>query len=61
MALLTTIPASEMMPIMVIRTTKSILKIKSPNKTPIKLRNTDMEMIIGGCCRIKLCNQNQEN
>ena len=47
MALLTTIPAREMIPIMVIKITKSILKISNPNRTPIKLKNTEMEIIIG--------------
>ena len=40
-------PASEMMPIIVMRITKSIRKISNPKRTPIKLKTTDIEMIIG--------------
>ncbi len=47
MALLTTIPANEITPIMVIITTNSILKAISPSNTPIKLNTTANEIIIG--------------
>ena len=47
MALFTTIPAKEIMPIMVIRITNSILKITNPSSTPIKLNSTETEIIIG--------------
>ena len=40
MALFTTTPAREMIPIMVIMMTKSILKIRSPSNTPMNERIT---------------------
>ena len=45
--LLTTIPDREMMPIMVIRITKGILKMLIPYKTPVKLKKIERRMING--------------
>ena len=47
MALLTTIPAKDIIPIMVIIITNSILKITNPSNTPIKLNRTDIDIITG--------------
>ena len=44
MALFTTTPASEMMPIMVMMTTKSMRKISSPRNTPMNDRMTVVMM-----------------
>ena len=47
MALFTTTPASEIMPIMVMMMTKSIWKMTNPRSTPIKLKNTLNPMMNG--------------
>ena len=47
MALLTTTPANDMIPIMVMIITKSIWNTTKPIKTPIKLKNTLNPMING--------------
>ena len=45
MALFTTIPAKEIIPIIVMMITKSFLEITIPRKTPAKLKTTDVSII----------------
>ena len=47
MALLTTIPASDIIPIIVIIITKSFLAITIPKNTPDKLKTTENKIING--------------
>ena len=47
MALLTTIPARETIPIPVIMMTKSILKMAKPKNTPMVLNSTVIIMMMG--------------
>jgi hypothetical protein len=54
MALFTTTPAREMMPIIVIIMTKSIWKITRPNRTPISEKNT-LKPIIKGVVTLLNC------